>query len=71
MSNTSEKYFLENMNAVEVNKIHRSESIVFILLGSCENHGNHLPFGSDFLFPVNLVKLMLDNIIKSKRQKKV
>ncbi|HYG00594.1 MAG TPA: creatininase family protein [Candidatus Saccharimonadales bacterium] len=70
MRNTSEKYFLENMNAVEVNKIHSSESIVFILLGSCENHGNHLPFGSDFLFPVNLVRLVLDNIIESKRQKK-
>ncbi len=69
MSKVSDKFFLENMNAIEVNKIHNSKSIAFILIGSCENHGNHLPFGADFLFPLNLVQLVLDRIIKSKSDK--
>ena len=34
----------------------------FIILGSCENHGNHLPFGSDFIFPMNLAKIILEKI---------
>ena len=59
---------LENMNAVEVSKCQNSKSIAFLLIGSCENHGDHLPFGSDSLFPVNLVQLVLDSILESKSE---
>lgn len=68
MDNISKKYMLENMNAVEVSKCQNSNSIAFLLIGSCENHGDHLPFGSDSLFPVNLVQLVLDSILKSKSE---
>ena len=68
MDNISKKYMLENMNAVEVSKYQNSKSIAFLLIGSCENHGDHLPFGSDSLFPVNLVRLVLDSILKSKSE---
>jgi creatinine amidohydrolase len=68
MDGLSKKYLLENMNAVEVSKLHKSRAIAFLLIGSCENHGNHLPFGSDSIFPVNLAQLVLDNIHKSKSE---
>lgn len=64
MKSTSKKYLLEKMNAVEVKKTMNSDSIVFVILGSCENHGDHLPFGSDSLFPLNLAQLMIDDIVK-------
>jgi len=63
---SKKNYMLENMNAVEVSKLQNSKSIAFVLIGSCENHGDHLPFGSDSLFPVNLVQLVLDNILNAK-----
>lgn len=59
------KYMLEDMNAADVRKKQNRESIVFLVLGSCENHGDHLPFGSDFIFPIYLVQSILDNIINS------
>lgn len=64
MNHTSKKYLLENMNAIEVKKTINSDSIVFVILGSCENHGDHLPFGSDSLFPLNLAQLVVEDIIK-------
>ena len=69
---SKEKYMLEDMNAIEVRKHlqhhNKNKSIAFVLLGSCENHGDHLPFGSDFIFPVNLVQSILDNIISSQSE---
>ena len=65
MHKISKKYMLEDMNAVEVRKHQNPKSIAFVLLGSCENHGDHLPFGSDFIFPVNLVQSILDDIVNS------
>ena len=71
---SKKKYMLEDMNAIEVRKHlqhhnnNKNKSIAFVLLGSCENHGDHLPFGSDFIFPVNLVQSILDNIISSQSE---
>ncbi|HSA74869.1 MAG TPA: creatininase family protein [Candidatus Nitrosocosmicus sp.] len=65
MQKISKKYMLEDMNAVEVREHQNSKSIAFVLLGSCENHGDHLPFGSDFIFPVNLVQSIIDDIVDS------
>lgn len=59
------KLLLEEMNADQVKNVVNSNSIAFIVLGSCENHGDHLPFGSDSIFPLNLAKIILENISKN------
>src|SRR5687768_11364086 len=56
------KLLLEEMNANQVKNVVNNNSIAFIVIGSCENHGDHLPFGSDSIFPMNLAKLILENI---------
>ena len=58
------KLLLEEMNADQVKDVVNNNSIAFIVLGSCENHGDHLPFGSDSIFPLNLAKIILGNISK-------
>jgi creatinine amidohydrolase len=47
---------LEEMNAVQVRKNTNNKSVAVIVLGACENHGDHMPFGSDFIFPMELAK---------------
>lgn len=69
MNNDSRKYLLENMNAVQVKKKIDSTSIVFVILGSCENHGDHLPFGSDSLFPMKLSQLVVEQIVRTHPEK--
>ena len=59
------KLLLEEMNANHVKNIVNNNSIAFIILGSCENHGDHLPFGSDFMFPMNLAKIILEKIVNN------
>ena len=59
------KLLLEEMNADQVRKVVNNNSIAFIILGSCENHGDHLPFGSDSIFPLNLAKIISDSIVKN------
>ena len=59
------KLLLEEMNADQVRKVVNNNSIAFIILGSCENHGDHLPFGSDSIFPLNLAKIISDDIVKN------
>ena len=59
------KLFLEEMNADQVRKVVNKNSIALIILGSCENHGDHLPFGSDSIFPLNLAKIISDDIVKN------
>ena len=59
------KLLLEEMNASQVRKVINKNSIAFIILGSCENHGSHLPFGSDFIFPMNLTKIILEKIVNN------
>ncbi|WP_458743558.1 creatininase family protein [Candidatus Nitrosocosmicus sp. T] len=59
------KLLLEELNADQVRKVVNNNSIAFLILGSCENHGDHLPFGSDSIFPMNLAKIISDDIVKS------
>ena len=59
------KLLLEEMNADQVRKVVNNNSIAFLILGSCENHGDHLPFGSDSIFPLNLAKIISDDIVKN------
>jgi creatinine amidohydrolase len=47
---------LEEMNAIQVRKNINSKTVAIVVFGSCENHGNHMPFGSDFLVPMELAK---------------
>jgi creatinine amidohydrolase len=57
---------LGNMNAIQVRDKVNSSSIAVLVIGACENHGDHMPFGADFIFPTELVKRVaarLKNVI--------
>ena len=47
---------IEEMNGQQVKEKINNKTIALLILGSCENHGDHLPFGSDFIFPLELAK---------------
>jgi creatinine amidohydrolase len=47
---------LEEMNAEQVRKNLNKKTIAILAFGACENHGGHMPFGSDFIFPMELAK---------------
>ncbi len=47
---------IEDMNANQIKKKVNDETVALLIFGSCENHGDHLPFGSDFIFPLELAK---------------
>lgn len=53
---------LEEMNSFQVNKTVNSDSIALLVFGACENHGDHMPFGSDFIFPLELAKRLSSKI---------
>jgi creatinine amidohydrolase len=59
INNSKEKkheYLIEEMNAVQVRKTINEKTLVILVLGACENHGDHMPFGSDFIFPTEVAK---------------
>jgi creatinine amidohydrolase len=68
--NSHNKYnrLLEEMNAQQVRKNINRKSIALLIFGACENHGDHLPFGSDFIFPMELAKRIA---AKSKEKKNI
>lgn len=47
---------LSDMNAVEVASAINSETVAILIFGACENHGDHMPFGADFIMPFELAK---------------
>ncbi|MFQ5970614.1 MAG: creatininase family protein [Nitrososphaerales archaeon] len=47
---------LAEINAKEIKKLVRKDTIALLIFGACENHGNHMPFGSDFITPFELAK---------------
>ena len=49
-------FLLEEMNAVDVKNKIDENTIAITVFGACENHGDHMPFGSDFIFPMELAK---------------
>jgi creatinine amidohydrolase len=55
MANNSEG-ILEEMNSLRVRKRVNSKTVAIIVFGACENHGDHMPFGSDFIVPMELAK---------------
>jgi len=56
------KSFIEEMNAVEVRKTVNEKTIAILVFGACENHGDHLPFGSDFIFPTEIAKRLATKV---------
>lgn len=54
------------MNALQVKNCISHNTTAVIVIGACENHGDHMPFGADFIFPSELLKrisLNLKNVI--------
>ena len=49
-------FLIEDMNAHQIKNKVNDKTVALLILGSCENHGDHLPFGSDFIFPLELAK---------------
>ena len=62
MNEQSNNYLLEEMNAIQVRDKITEKTIAILVLGACENHGNHMPFGSDFIFPMKLFEKVVDEI---------
>src|SRR5918994_4508681 len=56
------KRLIEEMNAVEVRKIINEKTVAILVFGACENHGDHMPFGSDFIFPAEIAKRVATNV---------
>src|ERR671922_700380 len=49
-------YILSEMNAYDLKQQITHETIGLLIFGACENHGDHMPFGSDFIMPFELAK---------------
>ena len=57
---------LATMNAVQVKNCINRNTTAIIVVGACENHGDHMPFGADFIFPKELLRriaVKLKNVI--------
>lgn len=55
---------LEEMNAVQVKRNINEKTLAILVFGACENHGDHMPFGSDFIFPMELAKRITGKLHK-------
>jgi creatinine amidohydrolase len=55
---------LEEMNAIQVKENVSSNTTAIVVLGACENHGDHMPFGADFIFPIELARRIASTISK-------
>lgn len=53
---------LEEMNAIQLRKNVNSKTVAIIVFGACENHGDHMPFGSDFFVPMELAKRVVHRV---------
>jgi creatinine amidohydrolase len=62
--NHDSKTLLEEMNAVQVKRNINEKTIAILVFGACENHGDHMPFGSDFIFPIELAKRIAGKLDK-------
>ena len=62
--NHESQTLLEEMNAVQVKRNINEKTIAILVFGACENHGDHMPFGSDFIFPMELAKRIAGKLDK-------
>ena len=60
MNNTSN--LIEEMNAIDVKERVDKDTIAILIFVACENHGDNMPFGSDFIFPLELSKRISSKI---------
>jgi creatinine amidohydrolase len=54
--NYGDRNVLSEMSAHQLEQIISDETIGLLIFGACENHGDHMPFGSDFIMPFELAK---------------
>lgn len=47
---------LAEMNARQLRDAVKDDTVAVLIFGACENHGDHMPFGSDFIMPFELAK---------------
>lgn len=47
---------LSEMNAAKLRQFVNADTVALLVFGACENHGDHMPFGSDFIMPYELAK---------------
>ncbi len=52
----NQDFLIEEMNAIKIKKNVNSHTVAIVVFGACENHGDHMPFGADFIFPYELAK---------------
>jgi creatinine amidohydrolase len=45
---------LSEINARQLREEVDKDAVAVLVLGACENHGDHMPFGSDFIMPYEL-----------------
>lgn len=45
---------LSEINARQLKEGVSKDSVAVLILGACENHGDHMPFGADFIMPYEL-----------------
>jgi len=55
---------LSEMNANDLKQFISNETVGLLIFGACENHGDHMPFGSDFIMPFELAKRVAANYSK-------
>ncbi len=55
-TNYGDHNVLSEMSARELEQIISNETVGLLIFGACENHGDHMPFGSDFIMPFELAK---------------
>ena len=65
-SKNTDKCELATMNAIQVKDCINTSTTAIVVIGACENHGDHMPFGADFIFPTEFLKritVKLKNVI--------
>ena len=55
---------LSEMSARELEQFISHETVGLLIFGACENHGDHMPFGSDFIMPFELAKRVAARYVK-------
>jgi len=47
---------LSELDAKKLQGLVTTETVAVLIFGACENHGDHLPYGCDFIMPYELAK---------------
>lgn len=58
-------YHLETMTWNELNELNREKTVFFLPVSPIEQHGTHLPLGTDFFGAVDMTKLAVEMLEKS------